>query len=280
MTRLRDEVTLLLTRIITALILLPLVIAAIWYLPPSYFSAVVSLFILLGAWEWSGFMPGLSILKRLCFVLLIAMGIYGVSHVPPVWVLWLGCFAWGWISIATIAYQKEKQPLGLQAPISRLILGFFVLLPCWVALTNIRCITSGHYGSQLVLYVLVIIWATDIGAYFTGKAFGQKHLISRVSPKKTWAGLYGGLASAIFVTFIGTFLFAFTFKSQLIMLLVGLLTAVFSVFGDLGVSLLKRLSKIKDSGSIFPGHGGVLDRMDSVAAATVIFVLSLPMVGF
>lgn len=270
----------MLTRILTAIILLPCVIAAIWFLPPFYFSLLLSVFILLGAWEWAGFMPTLSPTLRFVYVMLMAAGIYVVRILPPFWIIWVGLAAWIWIFCATVAYQIEKKPFALQNSFLRVVFGFFVLLPCWVALDVIRNTAVGHQGSELVLLVLAIIWAADIGAYFTGRAWGKKHLIHRVSPKKTWAGLFGGLACALVVTFVGCWLLPMAFNEKITLMVIGLVTALLSVIGDLGISLLKRLSHVKDSGVLFPGHGGVLDRMDSVAAATVIFVLCLPLIGF
>jgi phosphatidate cytidylyltransferase len=142
------------------------------------------------------------------------------------------------------------------------------LLPAWVAL--LALLRATDRGIEYLLFVLVIIWAADIGAYFTGRRFGRTKLAVEVSPGKTWEGFAGGLAAAGLVAAIGA---RWLDLPELILVPVGLSVAAISVVGDLTVSMFKRHAHLKDSGSLFPGHGGVLDRVDSITAGVPLFAL-------
>jgi phosphatidate cytidylyltransferase len=126
---------------------------------------------------------------------------------------------------------------------------------------------------------LLIVWSADIGAYFSGRAFGKRKLAPQISPGKTWAGAYGALAAGTLIAVIGGWLLDVRGASLAGLAVLACLTVAASIVGDLVESLMKRHAKVKDSGSIFPGHGGLLDRLDSVFAALPVFAAGLWLLG-
>ncbi len=264
------------TRIITAIILLPLFLAAIIYLSPLYFSILIALMMLLGAWEWSAFIGFDILLLRFVYVALIGLGIF-FSAGLPIWIMLLValCF-WVWSVFAIILYEKNAQinsAAGFQLPIIKSLSGFFMLIACWDSFVFLK--SDPRLGASWLIYILLIIFAADTGAYFAGKFFGKKLLAPRVSPKKTIEGLFGGLFLSFMTAIIYGLFLHLSLQHYIYLILLSLVCAVFSVLGDLFESLLKRMANIKDSGRIFPGHGGLLDRADSVLSATVVFSLGI-----
>jgi phosphatidate cytidylyltransferase len=130
-----------------------------------------------------------------------------------------------------------------------------------------------------MLLALLIVWAADIGAYFSGRFFGKRKLAPQISPGKTWAGVYGALVAGALVVAAGGWLLGVHDARLLGLVLVGLVTVAASIVGDLIESLMKRHGRVKDSGTLFPGHGGMLDRLDSVFAALPVFALGKWMLG-
>lgn len=261
------------TRILTSLILLPLIFSAIFFLPPFYFSVFAGLIILLSAWEWSIFIGFQINWLRLVYVAFVLFGILFSAWTPIGLILLIALFFWLWAGCAIISYEKNKPGAGFQFPIARSLVGFFTLIACWNAIVFLK--SDVQLGPAWLIFILMIIMAADVGAYFFGKRFGKIALASRVSPKKTREGFVGGMIIAAGVAFVGGFFFHLSLLQHVFFVILGFVSALFSALGDLTVSLLKRMSGIKDTGKIFPGHGGVLDRLDSVAAATVIFALGV-----
>lgn len=258
------------TRILTSLILLPLVLVAIIGLPPISFSVVVGGMVLVGAWEWS-LLAGLNNPKfRILYVACVLLGLLLAALFSPLWLLFFALFIWIWILIAIINYQRNGLGAGFQFSPLRLVSGIIVLVTTWVSIVTLK--TYPNFGPAWLILVLFIIFGADIGAYFAGNLAGKNTLCSRVSPKKTREGFVGGILLSVLIAAIGGLFLMLTWQHYLCLLLLSFVTALFSVVGDLGVSLLKRISGLKDSGKFFPGHGGMLDRMDSVSAATVVFV--------
>jgi phosphatidate cytidylyltransferase len=151
------------------------------------------------------------------------------------------------------------------------ILGIFIISSTWLSLYLLR--TSFTDGNTLLMYLLLLIWTADSGAYFAGRAFGKHKLAPVVSPGKSIEGVLGGLiACFIFSYFASEYI---GYSSSVVFLAISLTVAFVSVYGDLFESLMKRKAGVKDSGSILPGHGGVLDRLDSLIAASPFFVACL-----
>lgn len=257
------------TRVITALILAPLVVCAIYLLPLWAYAVFFWLFGAAGAYEWSG-LAGLSgRLSRSLYVGLLALLALATWQVPQYWhwVLWLGAGFWLLAAAAVLAYPKRLR--FVTRPLFSIPAGLVVGWAAWMALVVIR---DQPGGANWVLWMLILVWGADIGAYFAGRRFGRRKLAPRVSPGKTWEGLLGGLALSLSAALLllvpmGAFSLAWV---PLVVLLVGI-----SVFGDLFESVLKRTRGVKDSGALLPGHGGALDRIDSVVAVLPVFALVL-----
>ncbi|HLD84507.1 MAG TPA: phosphatidate cytidylyltransferase [Coxiellaceae bacterium] len=267
------------TRVLAAGFALPIAFAAIIWLPSIYFAVLMGMLILLGAWEWA-FLAGFNASKsRVIYVVLVLLGLFASVFLPAFWILNVALLVWLWILLAILYYEKNASSVGLHYRFVRGLVGFIILIAAWVSMVTMQASVQWASPNSLIL-MLCIVWAADTGAFFVRKRFGQRALAARVSPKKTWEGFFGGMASSFFVAIIGGIFLTHSWQSYVGLLLLAIVTAFFSVIGDLGVSLFKRMSDVKDSGHFLPGHGGLLDRLDSVAAASVIFTLGTLFVGF
>lgn len=258
-------------RILTALMLIPLLIWGICFAPPELYKLLCALVITLSAWEWARFIGFDTKTLALVYVVIVFVGIVFAKCLPIKTFLLMASFVWLWAFAAVAIYSRGHSAAGFQYSGIRAIAGIFFLSALWLALVNLRYIQN--FGAGWVLLSLFMVWATDTGGYFIGRMCGRHSLTLRVSPKKTWEGFCGGLALALLVAFIGIFALAIPIGHRWIFMGIALITALFASMGDLTVSLLKRQVGLKDSGNILPGHGGILDRVDSVAAGTVIFTL-------
>ena len=265
-------------RIITALIAIPLLFLAIWYLPSLYFALLMAAFIGLSAWEWSGLMGLKVAYLRAVYVLVVLLGLYFAKSIAIFPMLLLGFLVWLWAIVGVYLFNQGKKPGGFQLPPLQAIVGFIALVTCWLALIDLR-LGAGQFGALRLIIGLVIIFAADTGAYFSGHLWGKHALAPRVSPKKTWEGFIGGLVLALLVAILVTFIAPMTMNQRMVFWLLSILVATFSVIGDLTVSLLKRQTNVKDSGQLLPGHGGFLDRVDSIAAGILVFALGLIFLG-
>lgn len=259
-------------RIITALILAPLVLAATFVLPLFEFKLFIAAVMTLAAWEWANLSGLKDSVSRIAYAvavlaIIIAMKYLAVAALPVLVVaLLFWCLALGWV---TTFPNSKGQWQGVSA---RALMGLFVLIPAWSGLVELKALAAGN---AWLLLLLLLVWGADVGAYFAGKTWGNKKLAARVSPGKTWAGFYGGLATSLLVAVIFGWLAALDAAQLVGLILVCLITALVSVLGDLLESMLKRHRGIKDSSHLLPGHGGVMDRIDSLTAAAPIFALGL-----
>lgn len=253
-------------RVITALILGAVVLLGIFTLPATALRGAVAALILAGAWEWSAFpkLPGTA--ARVVFLILVAVGIalmwwVGTDSLRFVNVM-NGAGLWWLIALLWVAFMPA-----VINPGSAALAGLLVLLPAWLALVRLH-----ELNPQLLVFVLLLVVAADVGAYFAGRSFGKHKLAPRVSPGKTWEGVLGGLSAALLLALGGCVWFHFAPVP-----FVALCATVFvaSIVGDLTESMFKRHAGLKDSGTLLPGHGGVMDRIDSVTAAAPIFLLGL-----
>ncbi len=263
----------LLQRIITAVILLAFLLVVFFVLPEAAALVLMAAFVVAAAWEWAGFIPIRQTLLRVVYVLIVVFCMLAVSigyfrAYPVIGLLWIGL---GWWLLAF--YLVLRFPIELSAAFTGAC-GFFVLIPVWVA-ASMLLMNSGA-GPEMLLYVLAIVAAADIGAYFVGRRLGRVKLAPSVSPGKTWEGVGGGLFAALLVSLLGARLLDLPVA---VLLPVGLSLALISILGDLTVSLFKRNAGLKDSGSLFPGHGGVLDRVDGSSAALPLFALLMDWFG-
>jgi phosphatidate cytidylyltransferase len=254
-------------RVLTALVAVAILLPAFLLLPKSFGLVLMALFVLGAAWEWSAF-SGLSRRAgRLAYVGVIAALIVVAERLVPS-VVAVGGIALAsmlWWAVALVGILRF--PVSI-APLTTACCGVLVLLPAWVSMAAL--LGTQERGRTLLLLVLAIVCAADVGAFFTGRRFGRVKLAVRVSPGKTWEGVLGGATCAALVAVAGA---AFLGRPLAPAVSFGISLAAMSVVGDLTVSMFKRNAGIKDSGNLFPGHGGVLDRVDGLTAAAPLFVL-------
>ncbi len=256
------------TRVLTAIVALLLLGTVLYVLPPPAAKIVIALLVLAGAWEWAGFLGANQSVMRVVYVALIG-ALIALSHfrfaADAELILKIAC---GWWLLAFLWTFAFPTPIPMAV---RWLCGVLVLVPLSVAL-------QGLYGMrpQLLLLALLIVWAADIGAYFSGKQFGRVKLAPEISPGKTWEGVIGGLAGVAVLAFGWS---VYAGHSIMVVLPFCLAVGAVSVVGDLTVSMFKRTAGVKDSGALFPGHGGVLDRVDSIAAAAPLFALGVVWFG-
>jgi phosphatidate cytidylyltransferase len=257
-------------RVITALVALAVLAVVMFVLPAVVARIVITLLMLGAAWEWSGFIFGNENLHRTVYVLFIAIlmtvifiDLPDAALVDTVMTIslgwWLAALAWMFFFPTPIVKSVGW------------ICGALVIVPAWLALDVLYL-----QRPELLLFALLIVWVADIGAYFVGKGFGRVKLAPQISPGKTWEGVLGGLGAVMMLAAIGGPLLEIDIA---VLLPFCLAVAMISIVGDLTVSMFKRNAGLKDSGSLFPGHGGVLDRIDSVTAAAPLFALAMSWTG-
>ncbi len=254
-------------RLLTSLVLVPLVLFAIFYANVWILTAVVLVLVLIGAWEWTQLIPLNSLVSKIFFISILLLLIVLSKHGFDDWLI-VGLVLWAVILLAVITFPASQAFWG-----NRIIVSGFCLLLLPLFVTSCLAVYEHAQGKALIIYLLCLVWATDIGAYLVGKNWGRHKLIPRVSPGKTVEGAIGGLLLAMLIAQIGVFYFKPA--SIAIWYIVAVLTTLMAMLGDLLISMLKRRSKLKDTGRIFPGHGGVLDRLDSLIAATPLFYYGL-----
>jgi phosphatidate cytidylyltransferase len=261
------------TRIITAAVLIAVLLGVVLWLPPVATIVALTLVVLAGAWEWSAFLRDPGMLPRIGYVILIGAllplswrltaasgGRTLVLSLAMLW--WLGALLW-------IIFAPHRA-----ARWSAALAGICALVQAWVALVRLR--VDLPRGPEWMLFVLLLVWVADIGAFFVGRRFGHTRLAPEVSPGKTWEGVLGGTAASALVAVAGSE----WFNVPLILFVPLCLVAVaFSIVGDLTESLLKRFAGLKDSGTLFPGHGGVMDRIDSITGAAPVLFFGLLALG-
>ncbi|SMC24752.1 phosphatidate cytidylyltransferase [Andreprevotia lacus DSM 23236] len=252
------------TRIITASLLVPLILAGLFVFPPAGWLALVTLIVSLGAWEWTR-LAALSAPMRWIYPLVTAPLFVLLVYVLPITSLF-GLMLGGslfWLLLAPL-WLRARWSLAKAGPTS-VLLGWALLMPAGLAMWLLH---NDVRGGWVLLSVLAIAWIADTAAYFSGKAFGRHKLAPAISPGKSWEGAAGGmLAVLVYVAVLPKSLFPQAANLPLWgwLLLAAVLTAV-SIVGDLLESLFKRQAGIKDSSNLLPGHGGVLDRVDSQLA--------------
>jgi phosphatidate cytidylyltransferase len=190
-------------------------------------------------------------------------------------ILTIGSIWWVIASGMAVTYPKSM-PAWKDSSFLRHGFGVLTLLPFFWSVVILRANgidVDPYHGAKLVMFVCLLVWAADSGAYFSGKSFGKRKMAPAVSPNKTIEGLIGGIITAVIVAWIFADLFNIQFSSPLHMIVITLVTVVISVLGDLVESMFKRVSGVKDSSNLIPGHGGILDRIDSLTAAFPVFAL-------
>jgi len=295
----------LVQRILTALVLATAVILAVFQLPAIYFSLFIAIIALGGAWEWLALTGVDQIGKKLLFLAALVFPMLGITF----WTVFLEVLgeamewpevkeysdALEWFVIVPVLFwllamilirQAAPQLLKMEyKPKLKSFIGWMVLLTAWMFLSKLR----SFYGPEMVLYFLILIWTADISAYFVGKKWGKDKLAPEISPGKTVQGMYGALASAMICAIGLRVYYGFSALESdgaelavlmsIDLLILSVLTVLVSIYGDLFFSLVKRIKGVKDSGTLLPGHGGILDRVDSIIAAAPFFYAGIVLIG-
>jgi phosphatidate cytidylyltransferase len=302
-------------RIITATLLATLVVLAVFELSNTYFSLLIAIIILIGANEWLNLTKVIDIKKRLLFfsllifsMLFIYFWTYFLEAISPLmdflaekfkfilddirkqsgvleWLMLPAIIFW---VIAMLAIRNSPEGV-LQlkiSPFKEAAIGWFILLMSWMALSRLH----SFYGAGTTIYFLALIWVADIAAFFTGKKWGKNKLSPEISPGKTIEGMYGALASSVIYSLVILITVSvmtgnglsekLAIMSIADFVLLSVLSVLISIYGDLFFSAVKRRAGVKDSGSLLPGHGGVLDRIDSLIAAAPLFYAGFTLKGF
>jgi len=271
-------------RVVTALVLLPFVLATLWFGSTPLVGAVFGAAAMFAALEWAtltgvrrnGAGPGALALYVGVAAALTALAVW-LRETPMPWVLVIGTCIWwllvlGWIARYPVGFDATHPPRWLMAGAGLLV------IPGTIA--AVALLHGSPDGALRLLFAFVLVWAADVGAYFAGKALGRRKLAPEVSPGKTWEGVCGGLALSLLIAGIaGATLFRLQGGAWLPFLLLCVAVVLLSIVGDLGESLLKRQVGVKDSGTLLPGHGGALDRVDSLLAALPAMALGLRWLG-
>lgn len=265
-------------RVITALVLAPLMIGGIFFLPLYEFGLFIGLIATVAAWEWANLAGFNRQPSRVFYALAMACAVYVAMQlrIEANFELYSLLAAGGWwlLALGFVLTYPQSAEAWANVP-ARATLGFVVLISMWVGFMYLK--TQPH-SNWLILYLMCVIWGADTGAYFAGKTWGKAKLAPKVSPGKSWAGFWGGLATSMLVAAVFAYLWhnniqALSSAAIAKLIVVTAITMLASVLGDLSESMLKRQRGIKDSSNLLPGHGGVLDRIDSMAAAVPVFAL-------
>ncbi len=262
-------------RVLTAAVLVPLVLAALFLLPPTRFALVTLVAIAIAAHEWARLVglaragaAAYAVLVGVAALALVLTNAGGLASGWPDVVVYTACVAAAlfWL-VAAPLWLHGRWPTQRRGPM--LGLGVLVLLGAWVALVELQA-----QSAWLALAAMAIVWIADTAAYFSGRAFGRRKLAPAISPGKTWEGVYGGCAAvAVYALLLAAFAAPAGLRGDLgavgvaAWVAFALLIAAVSIVGDLFESLLKRNARVKDSGKMLPGHGGVLDRIDALLPA-------------
>ena len=277
-------------RVLSAIVMIILALAAIFWLPPLAFTIALSALVVLGMWEWAQFAGFKSQMSRVvvagattCILLLLIVANTGyisaarfITDTNAI-VLFIAC-AWWVIAFGLVITYPNSAKLWEKSVVAKLLFALCTLFPFLIGLLAIRFnnySVNAYQGTYLLLYVFLLVWGADSGAYFFGRALGKYKLAPRVSPGKSWEGALGGLFTSGVIAFV--FLQAtpndvFGRALETVpFIVVSVATVAISVLGDLAESMFKRQAGIKDSSNLIPGHGGILDRVDSLTAAIPFF---------
>jgi len=260
------------TRIVTAVILACILLAGLFLLPPPWAVLAFGAVFTIGAWEWAAF----GALRRAPYRIAYAAGMALLMLIAWRWteypvhllVLLGATCVWWLIALLWLSLVPSRHH-----PALALVCGMPVLVPAFIALARLLVTAQGiARGPQIVLWLVLLVISADIGAYFAGRSLGRRKLAPRVSPGKTWEGALGGLGLVALVAWGGAAHFGLP---PFAVVAFGCAVGIYSIIGDLTESMFKRAAGLKDSGALLPGHGGLLDRIDSVTAAAPLYALGL-----
>ena len=270
-------------RVITALIVVTVLLTAIFLLPGVWLGGLLGVIVVVAALEWARLaglrrgratLPYAAVFPLLMIAAINHVGLYGADGAATDILRQLFAITavfWALALLWALSYPGSAVIWG-SVPV-RLVMGALVLVPAWLALSWLRELPNGRW---LLIYVILLVSCNDIAAYFAGRAWGRRKLLPEVSPGKTWAGFFGGLGGGLAcAALIGLFLAQLDSRRLLVWVVIGGFAVLAGVLGDFVESMIKRNEGVKDSGTLLPGHGGVLDRIDSITAAAPVFALAL-----
>lgn len=276
------------TRVITAIFLLLGLVAVSVFLPPLPFAVLIGVVVMMAAWEWTGFIGCSDLAAKIpymCTILAALAGSWLLLGIAPgnpdidrfasATVLTLGLLFWLLAFLLLRGYPESSKAWNNRSKIA--LMGLMALVPTWVGIVQLKFLMPEGW---LVLALIIMVAAVDVGAFFAGTAFGHTKLAQKLSPNKSWEGVWGGLFTCFCLGLALTwglhrFVMPLTASQMVVLVLLSLTVTFFGVIGDLVESMLKRNRDIKDSGALLPGHGGLLDRVDGLMAVTPAFVLTL-----
>ena len=274
-------------RFITALIMLALFLSAVIFLPLTWTAIFMGSIVIVAAWEWAPMAAWKSLFMKVLFVSVLAVLLFtvwvcydlgvGLSRDRAQFWFTTVCLFWLFIILLVGSYPNGRWVW--RRWIVRSLMGWVALLGGWVSVVFLLTLTN---GAILLILMVFGVAMSDIGAYFSGRRWGRHKLASHISPAKTWEGVLGGFLMVMTAVVIIWALLPQAYQHLQLgsLLLIGFALVVASVLGDLSVSMLKRINGVSDSGVILPGHGGMLDRLDSVICAAPVFTLSLILIGY
>jgi len=266
-------------RILTAIPLAAFVFWMIFYQPTEIFFYFVLFIVLIAAYEWAKLSAVHNVMLRLLFSVVVTAGVWLIQQYLSditIWFIYVSVLWWFSITfyLKTAKPKAIKNHLNAELRIDKL-LAAFIVLPA--AAFSMQQIHSMWMGADWLFYSLSLVWVADIGAYFSGKKFGKNKLAPNISPGKTKEGLVGAVIATSLYTLAASFYFELNTDNAALLVLLAIILTFISVTGDLYFSFLKREAGLKDSGRILPGHGGILDRIDSVLAALPVFLIGYNM---
>lgn len=264
------------TRTLTALVLAPLAIALILFVPTALFAVITGAVFLYATWEWTRLLGLRTAAMRAGVVLLHAVAMIALWYARGSVIWWaviLAGAAWWLIATLWLRYFSFGVAPTRENTAIKLLAGALVVVPAWCGLLQVHA--GADRGPWWTLFGLMLVWVADSGAYLAGSRWGTTKLAPRISPGKTWAGVYGALAASALVGVTGAWLLGLRGVALAGIFVLAMLTVLASIVGDLFESLIKRHANMKDSGDLFPGHGGMFDRLDSVFAALPIWAAGL-----
>ena len=256
------------------------VIWMIFFQPTSVFLYFVLFIVLISGYEWAKLSGVSSFALRCSFAVVITLLTWAIHQYADAYIDWIIMLAAvSWFAITVYLKLSEPSPVNTSFSPVKLVSSIIILPAAALAMCDIHGMDllggdlGGGQGAEWLFYALSLVWVADIGAYFSGKNFGKHKLAPHISPGKTIEGLTGGVIATSLYTLAAAYYFELDMEKTALLVLLSIVVTLISVSGDLFFSFLKREAGLKDSGRILPGHGGILDRIDSVLAAMPVFIV-------